>query len=88
MTPRGAQMEPKGPNLGQKGAKRGPKKSKKSMLKNKKKRADLVRTCIFRLAPFFEKKIIFFINFGGHFGDLFPSKMKIKNNTEISIKKT
>ena len=87
MIPRGAKMGPKGPNLGPKGPKRVPKSQKMKVQKKVKKKTDHIRTCIFRFGPFFEKKSFFLINFGGHFGDLFPLKMRIKNNTEKSIEK-
>ena len=88
MTPRGAKMGPKGPNLGQKGPKRDPKISKKWMFKKGLGPDRFYTKLYIWIGPFFWEKVAFLVNFGGHFGDLFPSKMKIKIKTEIGIKKT
>jgi len=88
MTPRGAKMGPKGPNLGQKGAKRDPNNSKNGCSKKGLGPKIFYTKLQIWIGPFFGEKVAFLVNFGGHFGDLFPSKMKIKINTEIGIKKT
>ena len=86
--PGAPKWDPKVPTLAKKVPKGTPKSQKNGCSKKVSARTVFIRSCIFGSAPFFEKKSLFWSILGGHFGDLFPSKMKIKINTEIGIKKT